>query len=286
MAEEIPDPKRNIPKGIVAQLVTGFVTTWTFYIALCYAITSIDDVFSSPIGELPLATIYYQATGNSRPATTALLVLFLVDDIVTVPGVYITAGRMLWTMARDDAVPFSRYVSKVSPTFRNPFIATFIIGCCCTVLGCIYIGSAVAFNAFVGVFAILTTMSYLTAILPHLLFRRQYVIPGPFWMGGIWGYIIGVVACAYIIIFNVIYMFPFSKPLTAESMNYSCAMAGGTTILAGLWYLWKRNHGYIGPRVLLEGNNEIMRGAVDVQVAARIRADTFQQRRASAAKVD
>lgn len=260
VAEEIPDPKRNIPKGIAAQLITGFVTTWTFYVALCYAITSIDDVFNSTVNELPLAAIYLQATGNSKAGTTGLLVLFLIDNLVTVPGAYITAGRMLWTMARDDAVPFSSYVSKVSPRFRNPFIATFIIGCFCTVLGCIYIGSAVAFNAFIGVFAILTTMSYLAAILPHILFKRQYVKPGPFWMPGAWGYVITGVACGYIIVFNVIYMFPFSMPVTAGTMNFSCAMAGGTTVIIVLWYLWKRNHGYVGPRVLLEASNEILEG--------------------------
>jgi len=32
---------------------------------------------------------------------------------------------------------------------------------------------------FVGVFAILTTISYLAAISPHILFRRKYVKPGP-----------------------------------------------------------------------------------------------------------
>ncbi|KAG0646544.1 Choline transport [Hyphodiscus hymeniophilus] len=279
MAEEIPDPKRNIPKGIAAQLITGFATTWTFYIALCYAISNIDDIFSSPINELPLAAIYYQATGNSTPATTALLIIFLINNIVTIPGAYITAGRMLWTMARDDAVPFSPFIAKVSPRFRNPFNATLIVGFTCTILGVIYIGSAVAFNAFIGVFVILTTMSYLAAILPHLLSGRRFVKPGPFWMPGLLGYIVSGVACAYIIVFNILYMFPYSMPVSAETMNYSCVMAGGTTILASAWYLWKRNHGYIGPRVLLEASNEVLKGIVDEKVAAKIKAE--QVRRAS-----
>lgn len=41
VAEEIPDPKRNIPKGM------GLVTTWTFYIALCYSILMISSVAPS-----------------------------------------------------------------------------------------------------------------------------------------------------------------------------------------------------------------------------------------------
>ena len=106
-------------------------------------------------------------------------------------------------MARDDAVPFSYFVGKVSPTFRNPFNATFIVGLVATVLGLIYIGSPLAFNAFIGVFAILTTMSYLAAILPHLLSRRRFVKPGPFWMSGLGGYVISGIACGYIVVFNI-----------------------------------------------------------------------------------
>jgi len=261
VAEEIPHPKRNIPKGIAAQLGVGFLTTFTFYIALLYAITSLDEVLNSPIVELPLAAVYLQAT-NSRAGATGLLAIFLLDLLVTIPGAYVTCGRMLWTLARDNATPFSGIVGRVSPTHRNPFNATFVCGCCCTILGCIYIGNQTAFNAFVGVFAILTTMSYLAAILPHILFRRKYVKPGPFWMPGLLGYVITGIACAYIIVFNVIYCFPYAMPVNAATMNYSCLMSGGLTIFVSIWYLWKRDHGYVGPHVLLEANDEVIKGIV------------------------
>ena len=174
---------------------------------------------------------------------------------------------MLWTLARDDATPFSKTISRVSPTFRNPFNATLVCGVCCTILGCVYIGSATAFNAFVGVFTILTTMSYLAAILPHLIGRRRFVIPGPFWMSAPIGYAAMGIASAYIVVFNVIYCFPYALPVNAQNMNYSCLMAGGLTIFVSAWYLWKRDHGYVGPRVVLEANNDIRRGSVALTAA-------------------
>lgn len=219
VAEEIPQPERNIPKGIVAQLATGFITTFIFYIALVYAITDMDAVLSSPITELPLAAVYLQAT-NSRAGATGLLVIFLIDLLVTIPGCYVTSGRMLWTLARDDAVPFSPFVAHVSPKWRNPFRATFICGCAATVLGCVFVGSQTAFNAFVGVFTILTTMSYLAAMLPHMLYKRKYILkPGPFWMPSPVAYIVTGTACAYIIVFNVIFCFPYALPVDAASMK-------------------------------------------------------------------
>jgi len=39
-----------------------------------------------------------------------------------------------------------------------------------------------------------------------------------------YGPIVLGVASAYIIVFDVIYMFPYSMPFDAETMNYSCVM--------------------------------------------------------------
>jgi choline transport protein len=122
--------------------------------------------------------MYQQAT-RSNAATMGLLFIFLLDFLVAIPGAYVVCGRMLWTLARDDATPASSWLRHVSARWRNPLQAQIVCGCCVTVLGCIYIASDRAFNAFVGTFAILTTLSYLTAILPHLLSARKYVRPGP-----------------------------------------------------------------------------------------------------------
>ncbi|KAK4989723.1 hypothetical protein LTR50_003048 [Elasticomyces elasticus] len=108
-------------------------------------------------------------------------------------------------------------------------------------------------------------MSYLAAILPHLLTRRRYVKPGPFWMPGVWGYIVAGIACAYIIVFNVIYCFPYALPTTAVTMNYSSLMAGGLTVFLAFLYLWKRSRGYIGPRVALDASDDIIKGIVGLE---------------------
>ena len=122
--------------------------------------------------------------------------------------------------------------------------------------------------AFIGCFTILTTLSYLAAILPHVLSRRQNVKPGPFWMPPIVAYTVHGVACAYIIVFNIIYFFPYSLPVSAANMNYSVLMAGGLTIIMGVYYIWKRTHGYEGPHVHMEIEGEVLVGSVS-EMAAR-----------------
>ena len=263
LAEEIPNPRVNIPKAIFAQMLIAIGTTFVFLVAIFYSIHSFDDVLDSDY-PFPMVEIYYQAT-SSRGGTLGLLLIIILALSVAIIGSYTTAGRLLWTLARDDATPFSNYLGHVSKTWRNPFRATFACGCICTVLGCIYVGSATAFNALVANFVVLSTLSYLAAIVfvksndnsvpslivsrPHLLSRRKYIKPGPFWMTGLTGMLIPGVSCAYMIVWNVIFFFPYSVPITAANMNYSVVIAGGLTLLLTGWWFWKSRHGYRGPNL-------------------------------------
>jgi choline transport protein len=96
-----------------------------------YSINDFDALFDSPY---PIAEIYRQATGSSSGAI-GLLCLILFCVCITLTGLYITTGRMLWAMARDGATPFPKFLSKVSVTLKIPFNATIVCGILVTVLG-------------------------------------------------------------------------------------------------------------------------------------------------------
>lgn len=105
--------------------------------------------------------------------------------------------------------------------------------------------STTAFNAFVGSFVILMSLSYLAALGPHLLQRHHTSITrGPFWMKGVTGYVVCGISCAYLFVFIVIFCLPYTMPVSATSMNYSSAITGGVTALVTvLWWVWKRRAG-------------------------------------------
>ena len=66
-------------------------------------------------------------------------------------------------------------------------------------------------------------------------------------MKGPLGYVVNAVACAYIVVFVVIFCFPFSMPVNAATMNYSSLMTGGTTVFVALFWFW-RQKSYEGPK--------------------------------------
>ncbi|KAI8933825.1 hypothetical protein NX059_009527 [Plenodomus lindquistii] len=250
MAEELPKPRTNIPKAILAQYAVGITTAFLYLITIFYSVNDLDSLFSNP-WPFPLAELYRQAT-NSHGGSLGLLIVIVFPTFCTNIGCYITSGRMLWTLGRDDATPFSAWIGKIDKRWGNPFNATIVCGVINTILGAIYIGSSTAFSAFVGSFIVMSSFSYLAFILPNILTRRRHVIKGPFTMPAPVFYTVGGLACGYMIVWIPIYCFPFAVPFDATTMNYSSAMVGGLTILLGGWYAYIRTRGYVGPRRLVE----------------------------------
>ena len=248
LSEEIPRPEVNVPRAIAAQMLVGFITGFTYLVAVLYSINDLDMVYSVG-GTFPIAQIYLQATSSAAGAT-GLLVLILIPTIIASIGDQLTASRTLWTMARDRATPFPKALSYVSNKWGNPIFAQLLTTILITVFGCIYIGSTTAFNAIVGSFVILSTASYLAALLPNLLTRRKYIQPGPFYMRGILGNAFLSIASIYIIVFIVIFCFPYSLPVTAQNMNYSCLIFGGITVFMGFWWFADARKNYAGPAVM------------------------------------
>lgn len=201
-------------------------------------------LFSSPY---PIAEIYLQATGSADGAI-GLLSLVMICIGICVVGLYITSGRTLWALSRDGALPFPKVFSKVSPKLNMPLNATVTVAIVVTILGAIYVGSTTAFNAFVGSFVLLSSSSYVAAILPNLLTGRKNIeVYGPFELKGWKGFALNGIACAYMIVWFCIYSFPYYLPTDATTMNYAALLWGGFTILVSAWWFLGARRSYEGP---------------------------------------
>jgi choline transport protein len=132
MAEELPHPKKDLPKAIALQIGLGFLYAFCFAIVLSYAITDIS-VLTLGINTYPLVNIYEQATadgdGNlNRGATFGLLFIIWCATILCCIGTTVTNSRIYWALARDNAVPFSKVFAKVDERLSCPVPATLFVG--------------------------------------------------------------------------------------------------------------------------------------------------------------
>lgn len=235
---------RNIPKALACQIVIGFATGTCYLISIFYAVNNLPHIMEIDSNS-PLGDIYLQATG-SHAGAVGLLAVTIAPILCATVGCYITAGRTIYVLGRDGATPFASKIGAVSARWHSPLWATFACGAFLTCIGAIYVGSVTAFNAFIGSFVLLSTLSYFLAILPHLLTGRRNIQPGPFWMGK-YGTVVNIVACAYIVVTFVIYCFPYSLPTSPNSMNYTSVITCGLVVLVGVWWIVHGQRKYLGP---------------------------------------
>lgn len=233
------------------QMLTAFTTAFVYLIALFYSIQDLDAVYASKIHFFPTAEIYRQATGSNAGAIGLIAVLFTAT-FPTLIGTFITGGRMWWSLARDNATPFSSYFAQIHPKLNCPVRATVAMSCLVTCLGCIYVGSTTAFQALISSFIVLSSLSYFGAILPHLLSSRRNMVPGPFYMGQKLGTVVNVIALVYIMVTVIFFCFPFVMPATVQNMNYTSVITVGLMALVGLWWLIRGRREYRGPQYSFE----------------------------------
>lgn len=62
LCEDIPNLRKNIPYGTVAQMITGSFTTFSYYVAILSCVTDITAVFNIIITVLTLAAMHQQGT--------------------------------------------------------------------------------------------------------------------------------------------------------------------------------------------------------------------------------
>jgi choline transport protein len=246
MAEELPNPKRDLPRAVAAQIILGTISMFALYfpspcpwiltlspagfvyaIAILYGISDLNAVLSSN-GSFPLAEVYAQATSNNG-ATFGLLFIIFCSLMICVIGTVLTISRIWWTLARDNATPFARFFSIVDERLSCPIPATLFCALFGTALGAIPLGSKTAFQDLVGSFIILSTMSFVLAFLPNILTRRKYIPAGPFTLGR-FGIAINIAAVVLICFFNVFYCFRES-PVLSLSFSFEAI----ANLVSSIW---------------------------------------------------
>ena len=187
LAEETRNPRAEAPKAVLASVIGAFVIGAIFLWGVLIAAPSIKDSAAS-LASFPQTIIGAVMT---QAGTTLYLLVVSAAIFVCCMAILTATIRLAFGMARDDQLPFSTTMAKVSPRLHTP-IAT------CIVVGLL---AAVPFIQFVGaaVIAVGATASiYLSYLLGNLAVMRARTkgwpkTEAPFKLGT-WGKVVNVVA--------------------------------------------------------------------------------------------
>ncbi|MGH3398274.1 MAG: amino acid permease [Streptosporangiaceae bacterium] len=238
MSEDAVNPVRSVPRGVLWAVGGSAVLGMIALIGFTVAIPSLKAVESSP---LPLLVIAGYWLPSWLVKVFVAFVIFSMFSILVVGSG--AQARLVYSMSRDNMLPFSRALRKINARSQTPIVALLVFGV--IDLGVMVYGyfQASAFGTLVGATAILPYIIYFLITLAYAIRRRTTdSIPGAFSLGR-WAWpVIGFVL-AYSALIMIVLSFPSPFHGADKVLGYGLAVAA-------LWYfgglLWRLRKGTAG----------------------------------------
>ena len=231
VSEETADASRNVPRGIVRSVWVSALFGWLMLCAVVLAMrdpTTVaaqgEQAFVCTMGDVLPRWLYLVLCGG-------IVLAQYLCGLATVTS----ASRMAFAFARDGGLPFSKAVRYVSPKFRTPPVAIWLVSTT-AVLFTVYA------DAYATIAASATVLLYISYVLPTAIgviaYGRWWTELGP-WHLGRWFHpfaVVSVVGCAALVVIGM------------QPPNEKAAFVVGGTVaaLAVMWFAVAR-HRFPGP---------------------------------------
>ncbi|WP_219417997.1 APC family permease [Pseudonocardia nigra] len=120
IAEEVKEPRRNLPKAIIFSLTFIAAVVMFSSLAIILAIPDLDAVLSGEDPDPVYSTLVAQlGIGIAKPVQA----LFVIGFLASFLALQTSASRVIWSYARDRALPASSVLSRLSAQERQPVVA-------------------------------------------------------------------------------------------------------------------------------------------------------------------
>lgn len=168
LSEETHHPRHTAPRTILRALAAAGIGGGLMLIAALMAAPSLTD------GRLATEGLPYVLTSRLGATGGRILLIDVAIAIAVCTLAIQTAGsRMVFSMARDDVLPFSAALRKVSPRTGTPVLPSLVVGVGAAAVLLVNIGQPALFTAITSVCIVLLYIAYALVTIPLLLRRRK-----------------------------------------------------------------------------------------------------------------
>lgn len=256
MSEEVRNASSSVPKVMVIIFIVNFAQTFLTVITLAYHLpdvpTALEDTTTYP-------ALYVIKQSMSTTWVTVLLVVICALLWVGNISYLAAVSRDLFAFARDQGLPFSKWLATVDQKKKVPTNAYIFGGVFSSLLSLIYIGSPVAFYAITSLCVVALIGCYVISI-SCVLWRRIYypeTLPHAQWSLGKWGIPINTAAVIYGTWGFFWSFWPQESPVTASGFNWSSPIFVLTLAISIIYYFAIGRKQYKGPVALVEGRKAL-----------------------------
>lgn len=253
MSEEVKNASINVPRAIAWGYVINGILALVFMVTYLFAMPSVEEALSHP-SEFPFIYVFSQAvsTNGVTGLTTIVLILVIASNI----SFNASASRQTFSFARDQGLPFAKWLSAVDPKRHIPANAILVSCLISALLSLINVGSTTAFEAIVSLNVAALMSTYIVSI-SCVLYRRVYephLLPHARWtLGKRTGIIINSIGLAYAIFSWFWSFWPVEKHVELESFNWSVVIFTSVTAISLIMYIVQGKKVYSGPVTTVTG---------------------------------
>ncbi|KAK6454106.1 GABA-specific high-affinity permease [Scheffersomyces xylosifermentans] len=247
VSEEVKDAEHTIPIGILGSVI-ACGSLGTIILIVTFFCIQTDDIEGHILGTKfgqPMAQIIFDCLGKKWALTFMALIAFA--QFLMGASILTAISRQIWAFARDNGLPFSRWIKKVNVELSVPINAVWFGGIVAILIGLLVLIGSVAANALFTLYIAGNYVAWGTPTFLRLTTGREKFRPGKFWLGPIFSPLIGWISTIFIAYTFVMVMLPASRNPTKDNMNYTCVITPSVWILSLIYYYVYAHKNYHGP---------------------------------------
>jgi amino acid transporter len=229
LAEETKDPRRTAPKAVLFSVIGAFIIGGVFLLGTLVAIPNLGSAVKNGFGPADIIEANF-----STPFATLYLAVVSAAIFVCCLSILAATIRLCFGMSRDNTLPFSKPLARVSPTLHTPVWTCIVVAVLAAVPFLKYAG--------VGIIAIAATgMIYLSYFLGNIVIMRARArgwpkTDAPFRLGR-WGMVVNILGLLYggAMLINFAWPRAASNPKPNETGGL---LSFGVDFINGIPILW------------------------------------------------
>ena len=245
LGEETVDPRRTAPKAILRAVIASFVIGGLILLFAILAAPNLGDpALGTSAGGLQL--IVLQALGTNLGKM--FLICIVVAVTVCALAVHTAGIRLMFAMARDNALPGGARLARIDPRRKTPVVPAVLIGVVAILILVVNIGEPKIFTAVTSVAVIMIYLAYLLVTAPMLRKRLRGEWPEPgaspgYFSLGRFGLPVNILAVVWGAAMALNLAWPRSEVYGEGALAWIAFIFIGAIVVIGLtWYLAKGRH--------------------------------------------
>ncbi|KAJ5091052.1 hypothetical protein NUU61_005922 [Penicillium alfredii] len=251
ISEEVKDAGRYVPIAIAWGYFGNGIMALITIVEFLLALPSVSGALEDSSG-FPFLYVFRQILSTS--GVNGLTAIILIPVIFSNILFNASTARQTYAFARDQGLPFARWISRIDPRRQIPVRAIALSCIISGLLSLINIGSYVAFNAIISLNVAALMYTYAVSI-SCIIYRKvscPETLPPRRWSLGRPGLLINIIGLLYVFFALFWSFWPPSPSPAVRDFNWSVVIFVSVFGLSLVMYISQGRRHYVGPVITIQ----------------------------------